>query len=652
MLKSRELEDSKMTIKIENSLSIKKIFKLSSLNQLALIIIHVLCLLLLTHNTYATDDLNEFPHNSSSTSISNVEGFSDISLSNTNLNSNNLNNNLETKKYLKADQAFSYIVTQDNNTVTIDFIIAPKYYLYVERFDFKANNNEILDIILPEGIEHDDEYMGLSHILYNDASIKLQFKNIQSNATITMRYQGCTEGMCYPPIFKDITVQALDNNNDTKTKELNTETSKNNFSSKVIENNSFQKIEPTSDSHKLYNEIKTKNIFLGLLAFIAFGVLLGFTPCVFPMYPIWASIILGNRDKTPKTAFIYSFFYAQGIAITYMLIGISIAAIGAKLQSYLQSPYFLIPLSALFIVLALSMFGLFDIALPSKFTNKLNDKSSKIQGGSVIGVFLMGVISAIVASPCTTAPLAGALMFIIQDGSMLKGGLYLYFLGLGFCSPLFILGILGQKFMPKNGTWMITIKNICGYILLIVPIFILGNTVSKEIIVFYSSAILFIFISFIFIKLISFKKMISTTVKSTIISSAFILSIINSYIIINNQSVDEQVNSLNQFITVNSIEELHIFLQNNDKVLLDVRADWCTSCKEYETKVFTNQVIIDKFKEYQLLKLDITETNDLKEIILDKYKIVGAPTIIIFNKTSETQRINGFYVAEELIKFL
>jgi thiol:disulfide interchange protein DsbD len=146
--------------------------------------------------------------------------------------------------------------------------------------------------------------------------------------------------------------------------------------------------------------------------------------------------------------------------------------------------------------------------------------------------------------------------------------------------------------------------------------------------------------------------LISTTVKSTIISSAFILSIINSYIIINNQSVDEQVNSLNQFITVNSIEELHIFLQNNDKVLLDVRADWCTSCKEYETKVFTNQVIIDKFKEYQLLKLDITETNDLKEIILDKYKIVGAPTIIIFNKTSETQRINGFYVAEELIKFL
>jgi thiol:disulfide interchange protein DsbD len=146
--------------------------------------------------------------------------------------------------------------------------------------------------------------------------------------------------------------------------------------------------------------------------------------------------------------------------------------------------------------------------------------------------------------------------------------------------------------------------------------------------------------------------MISTTVKSTIISSAFILSIINSYIIINNQSVDEQVNSLNQFITVNSIEELHIFLQNNDKVLLDVRADWCTSCKEYETKVFTNQAIIDKFKEYQLLKLDITETNDLKEIILEKYKIVGAPTIIIFNKTSETQRINGFYVAEELIKFL
>lgn len=636
-----------MTIKSKNLLSIKTL-KPSSLTPLSLVLF-VLCLLLLTHNTYATDNLNEYPHNSSSsTNINNINRFNDSNLSYTSLNSNNL----KTKKYLKADQAFTYIVNQDNKTVTIDFIIAPKYYLYVERFDFKANNNEIIDITLPEGIEHDDEYMGLSHILFNNASVKLQLKDIQSNATITMRYQGCTEGMCYPPIFKDINLQVPDNNNIHNPISQKTETTETNITSNVIENNTFQKIEPTSESHKLYHDIKSKNIFLGLLAFIAFGVLLGFTPCVFPMYPIWASVILGNRNKTPKTALIYSFIYAQGIAITYMLIGISIAAIGAKLQSYLQSPYFLIPLSALFIVLALSMFGLFDITLPSKFTNKLNDKSSKIQGGSVIGVFLMGVISAIVASPCTTAPLAGALMFIIQDGSMLKGGLYLYFLGIGFCSPLFILGILGQKFMPKNGTWMITIKNICGYILLTVPIFILSNTVSTEIKVFYSSAILFIFISFILIKLISFKKLISTTVKYTIISIAFTLSLVNSYIIINNQNNDNHVNSLNQFITINSIEELHQILQSNDKVLLDIRADWCTSCKKYETKVFTNQKIINKFKEYRLLKLDITESNDLNEKILEKYKIVGAPTIIIFDKTTEKQRINGFYVAEELIKFL
>lgn len=636
-----------MTIKSKNLLSIKTL-KPSSLTPLSLVLF-VLCLLLLTHNTYATDNLNEYPHNSSSsTNINNINRFNDSNLSYTSLNSNNL----KTKKYLKADQAFTYIVNQDNKTVTIDFIIAPKYYLYVERFDFKANNNEIIDITLPEGIEHDDEYMGLSHILFNNASVKLQLKDIQSNATITMRYQGCTEGMCYPPIFKDINLQVPDNNNIHNPISQKTETTETNITSNVIENNTFQKIEPTSESHKLYHDIKSKNIFLGLLAFIAFGVLLGFTPCVFPMYPIWASVILGNRNKTPKTALIYSFIYAQGIAITYMLIGISIAAIGAKLQSYLQSPYFLIPLSALFIVLALSMFGLFDITLPSKFTNKLNDKSSKIQGGSVIGVFLMGIISAIVASPCTTAPLAGALMFIIQDGSMLKGGLYLYFLGIGFCSPLFILGILGQKFMPKNGTWMITIKNICGYILLTVPIFILSNTVSTEIIVFYSSAILFIFVSFILIKLISFKKLISTTVKYTIISIAFTLSLVNSYIIINNQNNDNHVNSLNQFITINSIEELHQILQSNEKVLLDIRADWCTSCKEYETKVFTNQKIINKFKEYRLLKLDITESNDLNEKILEKYKIVGAPTIIIFDKTTEKQRINGFYVAEELIKFL
>ncbi|MEE1008921.1 MAG: protein-disulfide reductase DsbD family protein, partial [Agathobacter sp.] len=172
-----------MTIKSKNLLSIKTL-KPSSLTPLSLVLF-VLCLLLLTHNTYATDNLNEYPHNSSSsTNINNINRFNDSNLSYTSLNSNNL----KTKKYLKADQAFTYIVNQDNKTVTIDFIIAPKYYLYVERFDFKANNNEIIDITLPEGIEHDDEYMGLSHILFNNASVKLQLKDIQSNATITMRY--------------------------------------------------------------------------------------------------------------------------------------------------------------------------------------------------------------------------------------------------------------------------------------------------------------------------------------------------------------------------------------------------------------------------------------------------------------------------------
>ena len=227
--------------------------------------------------------------------------------------------------------------------------------------------------------------------------------------------------------------------------------------------------------------LKQDSLWLTLVAFFIGGLLLSFTPCVFPMYPILTGIIVGQGNKlTTKKAFTLSFFYVQGMAITYTILGIVVALAGAQFQAAFQAPAVLIALSILFLFLALSMFGLFNLALPSSWQNKLNDMSNSQKGGSIFGVVCMGIISGLVASPCTTAPLTGALLYISQTGDIVLGASALYALSLGMGLPLLILGSSGGKLLPKAGAWMNIIKNIFGLLLLAVPIFLLERIVPDR----------------------------------------------------------------------------------------------------------------------------------------------------------------------------
>lgn len=534
------------------------------------------------------------------------------------------------QNFLSVDEAFKPTLTQNDNEVIITFDIAPNYYLYQEKFKHEPIRSSIAKFEIPNGISHNDEYMGLSHIYYNSVNLKFYLTKTEPFSQIKLTYQGCTEGMCYPPTEKIFSLERITTPYTEKetTQKVENENITNSSENSFISFSSIQ----TSDSNAIYQKIKNSGFVIGLILFFLFGVLLSMTPCVFPMYPIWSSIILGNHQRTIKTNLIYSFAYIQGIAISYMIAGLCIASLGAKFHTFIQQPIVLGLLSIFFIILALSMFGLFNLTLPTKFVNKLEILSSKQKAGSFIGVFLMGVISAIIASPCTTAPLAGALLFIIQDGNILKGASNLYVLGLGMGTPLIIIGILGQKFLPKNGNWMYLIKILCGLLMLTVPLFLLQSLIPTMIL--YSLWIILSLIGLLYI--LWYFKILNK--KYFIIFSTLSLILTFSYIFINYENFCYKDN----FIEVKTLSELDKVLQNKEYVILDFRADWCTSCKQLEKETFTNSEVIESFKKYTLLFTDTTNTDSPGLSIAQKYNVQGVPVILVFKNGEIVKQFNGF----------
>ena len=321
-----------------------------------------------------------------------------------------------------------------------------------------------------------------NQIFSRDIAFVIDLTQVGDAGSITMRYQGCAfKGLCYPPDIQKIDLSAL--NDESPNAEIisalntsiKTETDSN-------ESDKVSNLEG-SEQYQLANMLQGDNLTLTLIAFFIGGLLLAFTPCVFPMYPILTGIIVGQGDQlSNKKAFKLSFIYVQGMAITYTALGIVVALAGAQFQAMFQHPAVLITLSIVFVLLALSMFGAYTLALPSSWQNKLNNLSNKQKGGSTFGVFVMGVISGLVASPCTTAPLTGALLYISQSGDVVLGASALYALSIGMGIPLLILGSSGGKLLPKAGNWMTIIKNIFGLLLLSVPIFLLERLIDESIV--------------------------------------------------------------------------------------------------------------------------------------------------------------------------
>lgn len=576
------------------------------------------------------------------------------------------------EEFLKVDQAFSFNFDQQSNLLHISFDISEGYYLYRHQFRFTANNASYTTIDLPIGIDHEDEFFGIQQIYKEQLKFTINIEQANEDASITIRYQGCAEkGLCYPPTKKVIALDSVfAHNSSNGSTDVFSALTKVNNSASLIEvedktkstNVSSNRVTPSSEQHQLADMLKQDSLIVTLIAFFIGGLLLSFTPCVFPMYPILTGIIVGQgKALTTKKAFTLSFFYVQGMAVTYTLLGIVVALAGAQFQAVFQHPFVLIALSVLFIFLALSMFGIFNLALPASWQNKLNNISNKQKGGSIAGVVMMGVISGLVASPCTTAPLTGALLYISQTGDVVLGASALYALSLGMGLPLLILGSSGGKLLPKAGAWMNIIKNIFGLLLLAVPIFLLERFIPEVASQALWAVLVLSAASYFYVTNMNVaNRGFWFGARSLVIFLMLFVGANMAYQLVapsqNVSTVESNTtHKVQHFTQVGTLKQLQTAItQANGQgktVMLDLYADWCIACKEFEKYTFYDDNVQKSLASSVLIQIDLTDTGSNDNIeLMDHFNVFGLPSILFFNLQGEElsqQRITGFMEADE-----
>ena len=560
-------------------------------------------------------------------------------------------------EFLKSEQAFQFSFYQQGNKLNISFKIADGYYLYKDKFKFTATAAEFNKPILPTGLEHEDEFFGIQEIYTQDIDLVIDLTKVTESGTLSIRYQGCAiKGLCFPPEIQTIELSSITNDintaSSTNTAVLNALTNSQTQKSSSNEQQEMAISANDSEQYKLANMLKGDNLLITLIAFFIGGLLLAFTPCVFPMYPILTGIIVGQGDKlSNKKAFKLSFIYVQGMAITYTALGIVVALAGAQFQAMFQHPMVLITLSVVFLLLALSMFGVYNLALPSSWQNKLNNISNNQQGGSSFGVFTMGVISGLVASPCTTAPLTGALLYISQSGDVVLGASALYALSLGMGVPLLILGSSGGKLLPKAGNWMTVIKNIFGLLLLAVPIFLLERLLSEDIVQLLWAALFIIAGGYFYLVNHSSKVNAAFIVRSLIIFSVLYYGVQKAINVVSPTQESTVIQaSQNSFVDVKNLTELNALVANasaqGKSVMVDLYADWCVACKEFEEYTFPDKAVMTALQNTVLVRIDLTDTGSpSSKALMQHFDVFGLPSILFFNakgKELTQQRVTGF----------
>ncbi|MEL0656197.1 protein-disulfide reductase DsbD [Pseudoalteromonas issachenkonii] len=567
--------------------------------------------------------------------------------------------------FLPVDQAFVFDFDQQGSTLFVGWDIAPDYYLYKKKIEIiaKGANIQVGDSGSGEIIE--DEFFGKTEVFFNSASVISKLSNVTEGAVVKVRYQGCAKaGLCYPPevisiplsVISGAQVKNVDQNNTTD----EAATAQSTFAAL-----NEPATEPTTNSDDAEKELTfteqlaSQSLITNLLIFFVVGVGLAFTPCVFPMFPILSSLIAGQQNLSTKKAFALSFVYIQGMAVTYAALGLVVAALGGQVQGYLQHPFVLVSFSLLFVLLAMSMFGWYEIKLPSSMMSKLTQVSNNQKGGNYVGVFLMGVLSGLIASPCTTAPLSAALLFVAQSGDYLVGGLTLYVLSLGMGLPLLLLGTSGGKLLPKAGGWMEQVKTLFGFVMLVVPLILLERLVSADIILLMAGVLALATALYLH----HWQSSQTQSKLKTALWFAATLLVITGFTLTKNyfwpvQTVQVSSQS-NEFKKVADLAELkEAVAQANDEgrmVMVDLYADWCVACKEFEHYTFPDAEVQSQFSHYQLIQVDLTNSDNKTIELMEEYTVFGLPSILFFNtqgKELTTQRVTGFLNAEDFAKHL
>ncbi|MDG1732269.1 MAG: protein-disulfide reductase DsbD [Thalassotalea sp.] len=564
-------------------------------------------------------------------------------------------------EFLPVEQAFQFDFNQHQDQVEIYFAVADGYYLYKEKLVIKTQGAEFSAPTLPKGKDHEDEYFGIQEVYYKQLKFTVPVAKVNDNAQLIITYQGCAEkGLCYPPTKKIVPLSQLSTNTSVPGSILDAISAPNTASSSETTDSSAD----ISQQNELADMLDGNSLFWTLISFFGLGVLLSFTPCVFPMYPILTGIIVGHGEGlTTRKAFAMSMAYVQGMAITYTALGIVVALAGAQFQAAFQHPAILIFLSVLFIFLALSMFGVFNLALPSSWQSKLANLSNSQKGGSLVSVFVMGAISGLVASPCTTAPLTGALLYIAQTGDIVIGASALYVLSLGMGLPLLVLGSSGGKLLPKAGNWMNVIKITFGFLLLAVPVFLLERFIPEMAANLLWAALLLATATYFYVVNNDNRQSPGTFwygVRSLVIFLMMFFAANFTYNTIIGTPAVHEGQAHKEFIQVENLQELNKEIAKanaNDKtVMLDLYADWCIACKEFEKYTFPNASVQQALTNTVLIQIDLTDTGSDESIeVMSHFDVFGLPSILFFDLSGQelsNNRVTGFMGAQDFSKHI
>jgi len=515
-------------------------------------------------------------------------------------------------EFLTVDQAFNVQVLSEK-PLTIGIEIQPGYYLYQHAFKLTPASALTRPIDYPPAESHVDEFFGESQVYRN--YVELTYSLNAGVNEVTFHYQGCADaGLCYPPETRTIGVQS-DTNEPIKA------------ASNPTENNQVEQVDLAT---------------LGL--FFLLGIGLAFTPCVFPMYPIISATVVGDKPKTLKNLVFLAFIYVQGMAITYSLLGLIVASMGMQFQAYFQHPAIIATLAIAFAIFAMSMLDIINLQLPSGWQSRLDQISRNQSGGRIAGVFSIGVISGLVASPCTTAPLSGALLFVAQTGEWLSGAILLYALSLGMGLPLIVFAASGGRLLPKAGAWMNIIKHLLGWLLLAAVVFLLER-LFNDTVSFFLWLTYFVGLAVYMGRHINdLKHPLSRTLLYLLVTTT---AVAGSYWQVDKYySVKQTHGFFTQVETRAALEQqLNNAHQSQQWVMVDLYADWCVACKEFEQYTFSRRSVQSALSEFKKLQIDVTANTAEHKQLLSDYQVLGLPTLLFFSPNGEELkqwRVTGF----------
>ena len=551
---------------------------------------------------------------------------------------------------LPAEQAFKLsAILLDNNMLAVRWLVQPDYYLYKDKISFSVNEASIENIKFPDATIKNDEFFGEVSVYNIPLEIQIELNNIQKDyVLVTIKHQGCWEGgVCYPPQVDRLEVSLE--------------------GSKKAPIPSNEKV--TIDENIVSEKFQQGGLALFIAAFLA-GLALSWTPCVYPMVPILSGIIIGQKEKPSNlNALLMSITFVLSMSVAYGLIGASAGYFGAgiNLQAIMQTPWVLFVFSCIFILLSLSMFGFYDIQLPSGIQTRLTSISNSQSGGSFVGVSIMGFLSALIVGPCVTPFLATALSYVIAGGSAAKGGASLFAMGLGMGVPLIIICGWGVNALPKAGPWMENVKRVFGFAMIAVALYLLDRILYPLL-----SLILWALLFTVAPIMLGVFKNISRSLSLVgivfrLFSILFLVYGLMLWLLVAKGGGDIQ-QPLDAIIYGDKIEasntvafqiiddetqldSLILKTKSNKKPLvLKFYAEWCIACKKLERVVFKDSTVNQSLKDSMTYTVDVTKNTQINQSILSRFSLVGPPAILFFKDGKEirSQRIIAEVSAKEL----